>query len=443
MKPNPLIASALLLICLCPTKASGQWNVIAKAALPAVPYWWTASQSAQLDLIPLLWSNDVDGGGSGCCVIGAALRQTIGPAMLWLGLGFGTSASGGTPAAFEAAAEIRGGTVAYRDVHGRSGFAAFYPIHRSEDAAPGSRLSVGVSGVRLGDDRYIEPVPFFECSESAPAVPCEAVATPYPWSAGEDNAFAAELAWGRGEWGAPRLTGSVAFGVKVAGGDYQYLRAELAGEVQGGTQDLGWAARLAGGWVSAGSPLQRRFLLYGADPIQRWLNPYIDVRGALLADVPYYIPGGPSLRAYAATQPLVRGYLGAAGSISKAGETESGFWGVAGAYLATAWTPGIPETLGPESLNADASFLFDWRELPEGEGRGQGQFRARSLQVSELWADAGFTLTGGYRKVAVTISLPVWASEPAFANEPVRGGEKRSFALRGALSIHFFPVGRV
>jgi hypothetical protein len=442
MRPTRSAAWALALLCLLPAEVRAQWDVIGKAALPAVPYWWRISEGAKLEIAPLFWTNDVDGGGSGCCVVGAALRQPIGPATLWFGLGFGTAPAGGTPAAIEAAAEIRGGAVAYRNLHGRSGIAAFYPVRPWKGRAADGRISVGISSVRLHDQRYIEPLPFFECPDVGPVAPCETVDQPYPWSAGEDNALAAEVEWGRGEWGAPRLSGSLLVGVKVAGGDYGYLRAELAARVGGGDRRLGWTARLAGGWASGGTPLQRRFLLYGADPIIRWLNPYLDVKGGLLADVPYFVPGGANLRPYEATQPLVKSYVGASGDISTGGETDSGFWGSVSAYLATAWTPGIPERLGPEALNEDGSFLFDWRELPQGEGEAGGRFRARVLQVSELWADAGFTLTGGYRRVAVTVSLPLYASEPAFASEPIGGGQKSAFALRGTLTIQFFPFGR-
>ena len=90
-----------------------------------------------------------------------------------------------------------------------------------------------------------------------------------------------------------------------------------------------------------------------------------------------------------------------------------------------------------------AAFLFDWRELPEGEDQALGRFRARSLHVPQLWADAGLAFTGGYRRVAVMVSFPVWASVPDFASAPIGGGRKKPFALRGTLTIIFFPMGRV
>ena len=89
-----------------PARAAGQWEISGKAALPAVPYWIPVSESSGTDVIPLLWTNYVDGGDdNGCCVIGAAVRSSVGPATLWLGLAFGTDPDGGTPAAIEAAVE--------------------------------------------------------------------------------------------------------------------------------------------------------------------------------------------------------------------------------------------------------------------------------------------------------------------------------------------------
>ena len=111
-------------------------------------------------------------------------------------------------------------------------------------------------------------------------------------------------------------------------------------------------------------------------------------------------------------------------------------------FLELAWTPGLPERLGPEAINESGALLFDWRELPAGEDRPLGRFFARSLEVSEIWADAGVGLTGGFRNIGVEISVPFWASEPAFANEPIGDGEKKAFAARWTLSISFFPQGR-
>jgi hypothetical protein len=433
-----LLAGATLAL---PAPARAQWEGTAKAALPAVPYWWPVDGTEALGLIPLIWTNDVDGGGSaGCCVIGAATRRRVGDATLWLGLGFGTRPDGGTPAALEAAVEIEGSVLAFRVLHGRGGFSAFYPVYRGEAASPTERVSVGIASIWVYDDRYVGTIPLFECPTDAPAAPCRAVETPYPWSGGQDNAIAVEAVWGRGEWGAPRLRGSLATGVRLAGGDHTYVRAELEATVSGRKGRGRWLARLSGGWASSGAPLQRRFLLYGADPVTRWLNPYLEARGALLADVPYVVPGGPGVRAYEATQPLVKRYLGASGELGRLLEGRNGLWGRVGLFLDAAWAPGLPDRLGPESLWEEGSLLFDWRELPEGEGAELGRFRARSLEVSELWADAGVTVTGAYRALAATLSLPLWVSEPAFAGESL-GGAKKAFAVRWVLTFRFFPDG--
>lgn len=435
-----LTLAAAALAAATPYPAVAQWEVMPKAALPAIPYWWTPGKGST-GLIPLLWTNDIDGGGNGCCVIGAAGRHQLGEATIWLGLGFGTDPKGGTPAAIEVAAEINKGAVGFRSLHGRSGFSAFHPIPSLLDLDRKRRVSLGVSSVWLFDERYLEELPFFDCA-AAPAIPCELNPTPYPWSEGQDNALVLEGMRGDGSWHAPRLTGSLGVGIKVAGGDHGYVRAELAAETGGEFDGTRWMARAAGGWTSGSSPLQRRFHLYGADPVTRWLNPYLEARGALFSDIPYVVPGGPNLRAYTATQPLVKSYLGALGLVSRGGEMESGLWGHVDAFLEAAWLPGVPARLGPEDLNEDGDLLFDWRELPEGEDEPRGRFLARVLEVPKVWADAGIALTGGYRKVAIAVALPLWASEPAFADEPAGGGQKKAFAVRWTLTVLFYPQGR-
>lgn len=436
-------ALALCWVALLPAAVRAQWDVIAKAALPAVPYWWAASPRHDIEVVPLVWSNDVDGGSGGCCALGAAGRARLGEASVWLGLGFGTDPKSGTPAAIEAAAQIGWGVLAYRKLHGRSSVSFFVPILTDDEpsALRVSRLSAGISALSLEDDTYIEPVPLFSCPTS-PAVPCTAVPSPYPWSRGQDFGLALEATWGAGEWRAPRLTGSLIWGIDVAGGDHGYLRGELDARIAGTVERFDWGARVAGGLAADGPPLQRRFLLYGADPVRRWLNPYVDDRGTLFQDVAYFMPGGPSLRAYSETQPLVERYLSAGGSLGVGDATPSGFWGRIDGFLEAAWTPGIPDLVGPADLNPESSFLFDWRELPQGEGSPGGQFNASVLRVRELWADAGFAFQGGFRNVAAMISLPLWASNAAFANAPTGDGPKKNFAMRWTLTVMFYPYGR-
>ena len=429
------------ILCLPPATSSGQWEGVPKASLPNVPYWWKPINEQDVGLVPLAWANDVDGGGSGCCVLGAATRYRNGTATLWLGLGFGTDPEAGTPAAIEAAAEINGGVIAYRQLHGRGGFSGFYPVYLRPGSTEGEldRVSVGVSAVWLNDTRYLETVGLFDCPD-APAVACREFEAPYPWTDGKDHAVAVEAGLGRGDWRVPRLRGSLVVGLKALGGAQSYARVEAEALVVDTVGGARLDARVGLGLTTAKTPLQRRFQLDGADPISRWLNPYLEADGALLADANYFTPGGPHLRAYGETRPLAKRYLAALAELSRQGYTRGGFWGRASAFLEAAWTPGLPDRFGPEQMNQDGDLLFDWRELPDGEDQPQGQFRARALEVSEFWADAGLAFSGGHEMIAVTLSFPLWASAPAFASEPITG-EKKAFALRWALTFTFFPLG--
>ncbi len=434
---------------LLPSLAAGQEALVGKAALPAVPYWWSPVTPRELEVIPLLWFNSTDGNPEGCCVVGGALRRQLGPARLWLGIGFGTSPDAGTPAAFEAAAQFERGLIAFRELHGRGAVSVQYSLLAGEQEATNDldRLAVGLSALWLDDERYLETVPLFACPADAPSLPCEQVERPYPWSRGEDVAAVAEAEWGAGVWRSPRLRGTLAVGLKLAGGDHDYIRSQLEGRVGGLWRRFDWSARLAGGWSSGDAPLQRRFLLAGADPVTRWLNPYLEARGALFNDLPfvgghvdYFVPGGPNLRAYEETRPLVKRYVAASGELGRTVQSTRGFWGRVAGFFEAAWLPGLPDRLGPESLKADGALLFDWRELPAGEGNDLGRFRARSLTVSSLWSDLGLAFTGGHDRLAVMISVPVWASEPGFAGDPV-SGEKKSLALRWTLSVLFTAGG--
>lgn len=440
-----LLATGLLL----PPRAVAQSALIGKAALPAVPYWWSPTASQDVEVIPLLWFNSVDGNDEGCCVVGVATRRDLGSARLWLGIGLGTAPDAGTPSAFEAAAQFDRGLIAFRELHGRGAVSAQYSVLSAEGRAPGEfdRLAVGISALWLDDERYLTTVPLFACPVGAPSVPCDQVETPYAWSRGEDFAVVAEGEWGGGVWRSPRLRASLAAGLKLAGGDHDYLRGQVEARVGGPWRRFDWSARLAGGWSSGDAPLQRRFLLAGADPITRWINPYLDARGALFSDLPflggdtpYYVPGGPNLRSYEEARPLVKRYVAASGEFGRTVESTRGFWGRVAGFLEAAWLPGLPERLGPESLQPNGALLFDWRELPAGEDNELGRFRARSLEVSSLWADLGVAFTGGYDRIAVMVSLPFWSSEPGFAGEPIRG-EKKAIALRWTLSVLFTAGG--
>ena len=420
-------------------QASGQALAGGAAALPAVPYWWSPERLGDVDLLPLLWFNEIDGGhdvfgNSACCVVGVAGRSELGLATVWFGIGFGLEGGGGQPVAIEAAVHMKNGFFSYRQLHGRNGFGGGYQLVSGPNPESASFI-LGLEADWLSDGRYLGTLITFDCPSNSSSAPCEEEPIPYTWSEGRDHAVTGQLDWGGGVTGSPRFRATTAIGLKVFGGQHEYLRTELESQLRGSFGTTDWWARAAGGWVSNDVPQQRRFLLEGVEPIVRWLNPYLDARGALLEDVPYFVKGGPYLRAYSETRPLVKSYLGLAGELSRRARLESGVWGRIGVFAEAAWTPGIPDIVGPADITPDADFLFEWEKLPAGEGEELGQFRASALEISELWGDAGISLTGGYSHVAVTVSLPLWVSEPAFATEP----EKNAFALRWALTIEFFP----
>ncbi len=161
----------------------------------------------------------------------------------------------------------------------------------------------------------------------------------------------------------------------------------------------------------------------------------LEARDAILTDVPYFVEGGAHLRAYDDTRPLVKRYIGTAVEYGRTVAVRHGVWGRVAGFAEIAWTPGIPDRLGPEQLGPDGPILFDWRELPVGEGGPLGRFRARVLEVDEVWADAGAALTIGYRRLAARVSLPLLASAPAFAGDPLLREDKRTLALRWSLTV--------
>jgi len=438
MRIRTALIGTLLLQTIWATPASPQWDGVPKAALPAWPLWWDAAPDLEVGVIPLAWTSEVDGSGEGCCVIGAAARRRTGPATVWLGIGFGTSPDAGSPAALEAAVAVKGGVVAFRRLHGRNGFAAFLPLFDAEQRRPPwgkGRLSLGVSGNWIYDDRYLDSFISFRCPSEAPAAPCEQIERAWAWSEGRDYALALEGTVGDASTSGPRVTLVALAGIEALDGDHDYLKVELQTERVGTLSSADWRVGLAAGWVSGDAPLQRRFHLGGSHPLQRWMSPFLDAEGALFADVPYFTPGSAGLRAYSDLRPLVKRYVAGRAEIGRSQAATSGIWGRFSLFVEGAFTPALPQRLGPDDFDLASPILFDWRQLPAGEGEARGRFMARVLEVPELWGDAGVALTAGYKSLSITVASPLWASEPALADEPAGGGQKKALALRWSLSV--------
>ena len=84
MKAASATLLALLIGLVFPAGVSAQWEVTGKAALPELPYWVSPGDEPAIDFLPLLWSNEVDGNSTGCCVFGAATRARLSTATVWL-----------------------------------------------------------------------------------------------------------------------------------------------------------------------------------------------------------------------------------------------------------------------------------------------------------------------------------------------------------------------
>ena len=415
-----------------PTREAGAQTRVPGAALPALPYWWPLPRTPDTGGIPLGWYDDIDG-----TVVGAGARRSVGRATVWAAIGFGLKGDGGLPAALEIAAEGRNGSLAFRHLHGRNALTARSPWFALADSV---QVSVGATAIWLDDARYLETIPLFECPVTAPAAPCSEVEVSHAWGGEPDHSLDLGVRWSRPDGGS-RLTASVSAGVRALGGETEYVRVEGEWRRKRRFGRFEAHTRLGAGWASDGTPGHRRFFLNGADALERWLNPLLETRGAVFEDVPYFVAGGAHLRAYDDIRPLVRRYVSIAGAVSRERRLDSGFWGRVSAFAEGAWTPGLPDRLGPDRLRPGDAFLFDWRELPAGVGAPLGRFRARVLEVSELWADAGLSATAGFRNVGVRVSLPVWASQPAFADASFLDDEKKAVAARWTLSILVRPTG--
>ncbi|MGH7545820.1 MAG: hypothetical protein ACREKI_06520, partial [Gemmatimonadota bacterium] len=232
------------------------------------------------------------------------------------------------------------------------------------------------------------------------------------------------------------------------GADRAYVQARAEAVWRRAADRRTLSVRFATGWTSDETPLQSRFFLHGAGPLERWTNPYLRSRGAPLDRIAYFDPGGAYLRAYGRTSVLLRRFVSLAASVRRGVDLPLGLSGSAGAFAEVAWLPGAPDALGRETVNEDAAVLFDWARLTPGEEEAGGRFSAGVLEIPALLADAGLSASVlAPLGIEVAAHWPLWASADAFADrahewlDPLGRGEDRPLGLRGTLTVRLHPPG--
>lgn len=408
-------------------------------APPLDPVWRSIDSDPGVELLPFVSFNDRDG-----VVTGAWVRwRPSAESDVWVAAGGGFRDPERTPTVFEVGAREAGVEAWFKLTEGRRGFGASYAFDLGDALA----ATVAAEEASLVDERYLPRILFFQCPGDAPAAPCDSVRAPLAWSADPDRAAevrlgslpaAGEIHWQVALRGAPSFLGA----------DRAYLqaRAEAVWQRTAGLRTL--TLRFATGWTSADTPLQSRFFVHGAGPLERWTNPYLRSRGAPLDRIAYFDPGGAHLRAYGRTSVLVRRFAAFAATARRRLDLPLGLAGSAGAFAEVAWLPGAPGALGRAAITEEAAVLFDWAKLTAGEGEGGGKFSAGVLEIPSFLADAGFSASvRAPLGIEVEAHLPLWASAGELADRAhdlldLRGeGEDRPLGLRGTLTVRLHPSG--
>lgn len=413
---------------------------IQRAPAPSLEGVWRSIESDPgIDLLPFLGFNDRDGIGTG---LWARWRPSS-DSEIWVAAGGGFRDPERAPTLLEVAAREARLAAWFKSTDGRRGFGAAYVF----DLPHGWTATVAAEDASLVDERYLSRILFFACPAGAPAAPCDSVQAPLSWSADPDRAAELRLA-------SLPATGAVHWQVALRaapaflGADRAYVQARAEAVWRRTTGRRTVALRFATGWTSDDTPLQSRFFLHGAGPLERWTNPYLRSRGAPLDRIAYFDPGGAHLRAYGRTSVLLRRFASLAASVRRGVDLPLGLSGSAGAFAEIAWIPGAPDALGREAITEDAAVLLDWARLTAGEEEAGGRFSAGVLEIPALLADAGLSASVlAPFGIELEVHWPLWASAAAFADrahealDPLGSGEDRSLGLRGTLTLRLHPTG--
>lgn len=402
-------------------------------APPLEPLWRSIEADPGFDLFPLLSFNDRDG-----VAVGAWMRwRPTSESLVWVAAGAGLGNPARAPSMLELGARDGPGQGWFKSTEGRRGFGAAYRF----DLKDGLTVTVAAEEASLTDARYLRRVFFFACPGDEPAAPCDSTAAPLQWSTEPDRAAevrvrssaqAGSPTWEVALRGVPALLDPPAA--------YAQVRAEAAVQRPWGLQVV--TVRAATAWTSRETPLQSRFFLHGAGPLERWSNPYLRSRGAPLDRIAYFVPGGAHLRAYGRTTILVRRFVSLAASLHRGVALPLGLSGSIGAFAEASWLPTAPDAIGRAAMRTDAAVLFDWARLTAGENEAGGRFSASVLDLPGVLADAGVSASvRAPLGITVELHVPLWASAPEFADrahdllDPAGDGEDRALGLRGSLTV--------
>ncbi len=249
---------------------------------------WTAEDAYTIRVRPAAWVNDVDGVRVGLRVRGSyydwARRIRLG---LYHGVDsrrLDVDARWDRPVRFVG---LRGRLSAWlwkmegrRDIGARADF-----VHRPELSRPPTHhVTIGYSSHRLTDPRYLTSPEDYDTSRSDAGVDLAYTVDP------QADAFSASV------------RASLRLGRRWTGGRFRYERLAVEASVRSRRDVIPVDVRLRGfiGLIGGDMPLQRKFGLAGAGPMERERRFWMRSPGATWSDLNYHVPGDANLRAYRA-----------------------------------------------------------------------------------------------------------------------------------------------